>query len=152
MVAIGARSTTSSFRSSDVSRAELPSFSSFDYYPFEAVERFEEESVKLLVYEDFWRNVIAHPLALFEPSAKILATLYIFQLPGPSALNCRSQEGSVSLRPCVVPEKSNAIIGVVTAGFECLPPSCDGLAGPDDHGPMISTGELAVRGIEARLR
>ncbi|KZV45547.1 NBS-containing resistance-like protein [Dorcoceras hygrometricum] len=47
---------------------------------------------------------------------------------------------------CVVPKKSNAIIGVVTAGFECLPPSCDGLTGPDDHGPMISTGRLAVRG------
>ncbi|KZV31485.1 hypothetical protein F511_36651 [Dorcoceras hygrometricum] len=29
-------------------------------------------------------------------------------------------------------------------GFECLPPSCDGLTGPDDHGPMISTGLLAV--------
>ncbi|KZV55236.1 hypothetical protein F511_26643 [Dorcoceras hygrometricum] len=47
---------------------------------------------------------------------------------------------------CVVSEKSNAIIGVVTAGFECLPPSCDGLTGPDDHGPMISTGRFAVRG------
>ncbi|KZV50116.1 histone-lysine N-methyltransferase ATX4-like [Dorcoceras hygrometricum] len=47
---------------------------------------------------------------------------------------------------CVVPEKSNAIIEVVTAGFECLPPSCDGLTGPDDHGRMISTGRLAVRG------
>ncbi|KZV39435.1 hypothetical protein F511_33490 [Dorcoceras hygrometricum] len=40
----------------------------------------------------------------------------------------------------VVPEKSNAIIEVVTTGFECLPPRCDGLTGPDDHGPMISTG------------
>ncbi|KZV48051.1 hypothetical protein F511_24496 [Dorcoceras hygrometricum] len=39
-----------------------------------------------------------------------------------------------------VPEKSNAIIGVVTTGSECLPPSCDGLTGPDLHGPMISTG------------
>ncbi|KZV24007.1 protein NETWORKED 1D [Dorcoceras hygrometricum] len=39
-----------------------------------------------------------------------------------------------------VSEKSNAIVGVVTTGFECLPPSCDGLTGPDDHGPMISTG------------
>ncbi|KZV33289.1 hypothetical protein F511_05412 [Dorcoceras hygrometricum] len=39
---------------------------------------------------------------------------------------------------CVVPEKSNAIIGVVTVGFECLPSSCDGLTGPKDHGPMIS--------------
>ncbi|KZV35292.1 hypothetical protein F511_41746 [Dorcoceras hygrometricum] len=39
---------------------------------------------------------------------------------------------------CVVPEKSNAIIGVVTSGFECLPPSYDGLTGPEDHGPMIS--------------
>ncbi|KZV22047.1 putative receptor-like protein kinase [Dorcoceras hygrometricum] len=32
---------------------------------------------------------------------------------------------------------SNAIIGVVTTGFECLPPSCDGLTGSEDHGPMI---------------
>ncbi|KZV44233.1 hypothetical protein F511_43011 [Dorcoceras hygrometricum] len=47
---------------------------------------------------------------------------------------------------CVMPEKSNAIIGVMTAGFECLPPSCDGLTGPDDHGPMIFTGRLAVHG------
>ncbi|KZV34142.1 hypothetical protein F511_15261 [Dorcoceras hygrometricum] len=37
-----------------------------------------------------------------------------------------------------MPEKSNAIIGVVTTGFECLPPSCDGLTGSEDHGPMIS--------------
>ncbi|KZV47122.1 hypothetical protein F511_25468 [Dorcoceras hygrometricum] len=42
---------------------------------------------------------------------------------------------------CVVPEKSNDIIGVVTARFECLPPSRDGLTSPDDHGPMISTGD-----------
>ncbi|KZV56185.1 hypothetical protein F511_24002 [Dorcoceras hygrometricum] len=41
-------------------------------------------------------------------------------------------------RAGVVPEKSNAIVGVVTTGFECLTPSCDGLTGPDDHGPMIS--------------
>ncbi|KZV45373.1 hypothetical protein F511_18331 [Dorcoceras hygrometricum] len=26
----------------------------------------------------------------------------------------------------------------MTTGYECLPPSCDGLTGPDDHGPMIS--------------
>ncbi|KZV55636.1 hypothetical protein F511_27316 [Dorcoceras hygrometricum] len=51
----------------------------------------------------------------------------------------------------VVPEKSNAIIGVVTAGFECLPPSCDGLMVPDDHGPMISTGRLALRACTRRL-
>ncbi|KZV53585.1 hypothetical protein F511_40926 [Dorcoceras hygrometricum] len=38
----------------------------------------------------------------------------------------------------VVPDKSNAIVGAVTTGYECLPPSCDGLTGPDDHGPMIS--------------
>ncbi|KZV15526.1 hypothetical protein F511_02687 [Dorcoceras hygrometricum] len=37
------------------------------------------------------------------------------------------------LNGCVVPEKSNTIIGVVTAGFECLPPSCDGLTDPEDH-------------------
>ncbi|KZV41777.1 hypothetical protein F511_17146 [Dorcoceras hygrometricum] len=45
----------------------------------------------------------------------------------------------------VVSEKSNAIVGVVTTGFECLPPSCDGLTGPDDHGPMISW--LIDRGV-----
>ncbi|KZV40825.1 hypothetical protein F511_23147 [Dorcoceras hygrometricum] len=41
--------------------------------------------------------------------------------------------------------ESNAIVGVVTTGFECLPPSCDGLTGPDDHGPMIS--RLIDRGV-----
>ncbi|KZV26373.1 hypothetical protein F511_37756 [Dorcoceras hygrometricum] len=46
-------------------------------------------------------------------------------------------------------EESNAIVGVVTIGLECLPPSCDGLTGPDDHGPMIS--RLIDRGIEADL-
>ncbi|KZV46114.1 ABC transporter G family member 22 [Dorcoceras hygrometricum] len=45
----------------------------------------------------------------------------------------------------LVPEKSNAIVGVVTTGFECLPPSCDGLTGLDDHGPMIS--RLIDRGV-----
>ncbi|KZV40150.1 hypothetical protein F511_38575 [Dorcoceras hygrometricum] len=40
--------------------------------------------------------------------------------------------------PCVGPKKSNAIIGVVTIGFECLPPSYNGLMGSEDHGPMIS--------------
>ncbi|KZV38757.1 hypothetical protein F511_22896 [Dorcoceras hygrometricum] len=37
-----------------------------------------------------------------------------------------------------MPEKSNAIVGAVTTGYECLPSSCDGLTGLDDHGPMIS--------------
>ncbi|KZV27756.1 hypothetical protein F511_38288 [Dorcoceras hygrometricum] len=36
-------------------------------------------------------------------------------------------------------DRSNAIIGVVTTGFECLPPSCDELTGSEDHGPMISS-------------
>ncbi|KZV42532.1 squamosa promoter-binding-like protein 7 [Dorcoceras hygrometricum] len=57
--------------------------------------------------------------------------------------DCRIRVSTTEL--CVVPEKSNAIIRVVTAGFECLPPSCDGLMGPDDHEPMISTVRLAVR-------
>ncbi|KZV29923.1 hypothetical protein F511_41633 [Dorcoceras hygrometricum] len=47
----------------------------------------------------------------------------------------RNPEGPA--RSCVV-HQSNAIIGAVTTGYECLPPSCDGLTGPDDHGPMIS--------------
>ncbi|KZV50278.1 chromatin structure-remodeling complex protein SYD-like [Dorcoceras hygrometricum] len=35
---------------------------------------------------------------------------------------------------------SNAVIGVVTAGFERLLPRCDVLTGPEYHGPMIFTG------------
>ncbi|KZV15675.1 U-box domain-containing protein 17-like [Dorcoceras hygrometricum] len=49
----------------------------------------------------------------------------------------------------VVPEKSNAIVGAVTTGYECLSPSCDGLTGPDDHGPMIS--RLIDRGVSGNL-
>ncbi|KZV38981.1 adhesive plaque matrix protein-like [Dorcoceras hygrometricum] len=66
-----------------VGSAELPSFSSFDYYPFEAVERLEEESVKLLVYEEFWRNLTAHPLALFEPFA---SRTFCRELPKPGGI------------------------------------------------------------------
>ncbi|KZV49598.1 hypothetical protein F511_23629 [Dorcoceras hygrometricum] len=51
-----------------------------------------------------------------------------------------SEPAVADVANAVVSEKSNAIVGVVTTGFECLPPSCDGLTGPDDHGPMISTG------------
>ncbi|KZV38479.1 hypothetical protein F511_41009 [Dorcoceras hygrometricum] len=108
------------------------------------VERLVEVSVKLLVYEDFWRN-------LFERSL-IVVRFWIFS--SRESLPCLpSQErsgflGLVELfelyilfsriELCVVPEKSNAIIGVVTTGFECLPPSCDVLMGSEDHGPMIS--------------
>ncbi|KZV40557.1 hypothetical protein F511_36085 [Dorcoceras hygrometricum] len=35
-------------------------------------------------------------------------------------------------------EESNAIVEAVTTGYESLSPSCDGLTGPDDHGPMVS--------------
>ncbi|KZV38866.1 AMP-dependent synthetase and ligase superfamily protein [Dorcoceras hygrometricum] len=84
----------------DVGGAEFPLFSSFDRYPFEALNR-------------RWRR-----------SAKLLCL--------------RAVKSVVPLLLCVVPEKSNAIIGVVTTGFECLPPSCDGLKGSEDHGPMIS--------------
>ncbi|KZV48702.1 hypothetical protein F511_18326 [Dorcoceras hygrometricum] len=38
--------------------------------------------------------------------------------------------------------KSPTIIGVVTTGFECLPPSCDELTGSEDHGPMISPVDI----------
>ncbi|KZV19955.1 ArfGap/RecO-like zinc finger domain-containing protein [Dorcoceras hygrometricum] len=72
---------------------------------------------------------------------------FCFAIPDVNAgqRNC----SGATLRPAdrvVMPEKSNAIIGVVTIGFECLPPSCDGLTDPDDHGPMISTGRFDVRG------
>ncbi|KZV17931.1 hypothetical protein F511_42638 [Dorcoceras hygrometricum] len=54
----------------------------------------------------------------------------------------RSNSDIACVTRCVVPEKSNAIIRVVTAGFECLPPSCDGLTGPEDHRPMISPVDI----------
>ncbi|KZV32663.1 receptor-like protein 12 [Dorcoceras hygrometricum] len=55
-----------------------------------------------------------------------------------ASLEIWSDELRNSEGPALVSEKSNAIVGVVTTGFECLPPSCDGLTGPDDHGPMVS--------------
>ncbi|KZV18023.1 hypothetical protein F511_38318 [Dorcoceras hygrometricum] len=61
-------------------------------------------------------------------------------LPIDTSLEARSNELRNPVGParsCVV-HQSNAIIGAVTTGYECLPPSCDGLTGPDDHGPMIS--------------
>ncbi|KZV48712.1 hypothetical protein F511_19252 [Dorcoceras hygrometricum] len=106
----------------------------------EVVERLVEVSVKLLVYEDFWRNLIERSL--------IVVRFWIFSSREP--LSClRSQERSGclgrelqrlvrTLLRCVVPEKSDAIIGVVNAGVKRLPPSCDGLTGSEDHRPMIS--------------
>ncbi|KZV46041.1 BTB/POZ domain-containing protein-like [Dorcoceras hygrometricum] len=70
-------------------------------------------------------------------------------LPIDTSLEARSSElrnPEGPARSCVV-HQSNAIIGAVTTGYECLPPSCDGLTGPNDHGPMISW--LIDRGIEA---
>ncbi|KZV40217.1 serine/threonine-protein kinase ATM [Dorcoceras hygrometricum] len=62
-------------------------------------------------------------------------------LPSQERSGCLGRELQRLVRTllrCVLPENSNAIIGVVTTGFECLPPSCDGLTGSEDHGPMIS--------------
>ncbi|KZV35508.1 serine/threonine-protein kinase ATM [Dorcoceras hygrometricum] len=62
-------------------------------------------------------------------------------LPSQERSGCLGRELQrlvITLLRCVVPEKSNAIIGVVTTGFECLPPSYDGLTGSEYHGPMIS--------------
>ncbi|KZV25472.1 pectinesterase 63 [Dorcoceras hygrometricum] len=56
----------------------------------------------------------------------------------PFGVDCCCISVNQQLRLCVVPEKSNAIIGVVTTGFEFLPSRCDGLTGCEDHGPMIS--------------
>ncbi|KZV47836.1 hypothetical protein F511_38695 [Dorcoceras hygrometricum] len=84
----------------DFGGAELPLLSSFDLYPFEALNRRWIRSAKLLCL--------------------------------------RAVKSVVPLLLCVVPENSNAIIGVVTTGFECLSPSCDGLTGSEDHGLMIS--------------
>ncbi|KZV22654.1 hypothetical protein F511_05110 [Dorcoceras hygrometricum] len=71
-----------------------------------------------------------------EESADGLALMTSSVTSSQSADGLREQ----SQESAVVPEKSNAIVGVVTTGFECLPPSCDGLTGPDGHGPMISIG------------
>ncbi|KZV44581.1 histone-lysine N-methyltransferase ATXR3 [Dorcoceras hygrometricum] len=117
---------------------------SVDCYSLDVVERLVEVSVKLLVYEDFWRKLIEHYL--------IVVRFWIpgtdFQFQGVSAVF--AELGEIWLpRPCVVPEKSNAIIGVVTTGFECLPSSCDGLTGSEDHGPMISPVDTSCRSVVA---
>ncbi|KZV22674.1 hypothetical protein F511_40522 [Dorcoceras hygrometricum] len=113
---------------------------SVDCYSLEVVERIVEVSVKLLVYEDFWRNLIERSL--------IVVRFWIFSsseslpyFPSQERSGCLGRELQRLVRTllrCVVPEKSNAIIEVVTTGFECLPPSCDGLTGSEDHGTMIS--------------
>ncbi|KZV27649.1 ferric reduction oxidase 8, mitochondrial [Dorcoceras hygrometricum] len=103
----------------------LVSFS-VDCYSLEVVERLVKVSVKLLVYEDFWRNLIERSLIVVR----------FWERSG--CLGGELQRLVRTLLRCVVPEKSNAIIRVVTAGFERLPPSCDGLTGSEDHGPMIS--------------
>ncbi|KZV52472.1 MLO-like protein 4 [Dorcoceras hygrometricum] len=63
-----------------------------------------------------------------------------FRGGGAAVVGRRSAATPASFRRCLVSERSNAIVGAVTTGYECLPSSCDGLTGPDDHGPMISTG------------
>ncbi|KZV22252.1 hypothetical protein F511_35076 [Dorcoceras hygrometricum] len=98
------------------SGAELPETCSFDYYQLERLRQRFEGSRRFYVLVNF--------------SLPIEKNLYSALL---SFWMCRAR-------------KVQPIIGVVTARFECLPPSCDGLTGPDDHGPMISTGRLAVRG------
>ncbi|KZV41458.1 hypothetical protein F511_34616 [Dorcoceras hygrometricum] len=87
---------------------------------------------------------IARSVRLSEEVTRVSQHFGIFQLPGSVLLRDLSQEEFVGNSK---EERSNAIVGVVTTGFECLPPSCDGLTGPDDHGPMIS--RLIDRGIEA---
>ncbi|KZV39639.1 mitochondrial carrier [Dorcoceras hygrometricum] len=140
----------------DFGGAELPLFSSFDRYPFEALNRRWRRSAKLLCLRAV-KSVV--PLLLF-PSfpAFVLDDFGGTELPLFSsfdrypfeALNrrwrrsakllcLRAVKSVVPLLLCVVPEKSNAIIGVVTTVFECLPPSCDELMGSEDHGPMISS-------------
>ncbi|KZV20672.1 hypothetical protein F511_30573 [Dorcoceras hygrometricum] len=153
---------------------------SVDCYSLEVVERLVEVSVKLMVYEDFWRNLIERSLivvrfwkrsgCLGRELQRLMRTLLRYlRLEGTNGadLTALSLDMAVidvmksvdvilcfyviqfveffelyilfsRIELCVVPEKSNTIIGVVTAGFERLPPSCDGLTGSDDHGPMIS--------------
>ncbi|KZV22973.1 hypothetical protein F511_30654 [Dorcoceras hygrometricum] len=57
------------------------------------------------------------------------------------------------IRLIIMPEWSNAIIGVVIDGVVVSEyHRAVMVVGPEYHGPMISTGCLAVRGIEADLR
>ncbi|KZV35881.1 hypothetical protein F511_36730 [Dorcoceras hygrometricum] len=141
-------SDISAFVLDDFGGAEFHLSSSFDYYPFDTLNQRWKGTAKLLEVRRFLRNLLRSFFSSFE--------LLNFSSLKPSAVNFEPGEICFSGREfcralCVVPEKSNAIIGVVTVGFKCLPPSCDWLTGPDDHGPMISTCRLAVRGIEARL-
>ncbi|KZV18330.1 hypothetical protein F511_19218 [Dorcoceras hygrometricum] len=123
--------------------SELFRVSAVDFYSLEAVERLEEESVKLLVYEDFWRNLIERSLIVVRfwiPGTDFSSRESLPCLPSQEGSGCLGRELQRLVRTllrCVVPEKSNAMIGVVTTGFECLPPSCVGLMGSEDHGPMI---------------
>ncbi|KZV27170.1 hypothetical protein F511_24980 [Dorcoceras hygrometricum] len=84
------------------------------------------------------------PLGITDSACKNQSVMVSVQyFPFNSNIPIRSTTIVVALEEesagrCVVPENSNAIIGVVTTGFECLPPSCDGLMGSEDHGPMIS--------------
>ncbi|KZV58418.1 peroxidase 1-like [Dorcoceras hygrometricum] len=56
--------------------------------------------------------------------------VYLKNLPKPIQTKEPNNRGKANR--CVV-QQYNAIIGAVTTGYECLPPSCDGLTGPDDH-------------------
>ncbi|KZV37593.1 beta-sesquiphellandrene synthase-like [Dorcoceras hygrometricum] len=121
----------------------------FDYCPFEAVERLEEESVKLLVYEDFWRNLTAHPLALFEPFG---CEIWLILMAVFALIDDLIESHVVTGRQMCRARKVQRYHRSGDCRIRVSPSSCDGLTGPDDHGPMISTGRLAVRGIEALLR
>ncbi|KZV54379.1 hypothetical protein F511_31887 [Dorcoceras hygrometricum] len=97
------------------------------------LERFP--SIPAFVFDDFGGAGFLVSCSVDCYSLEVVERLEEFQ--GVSAVF--AEPGEILLpRPCVVPEKSNAIIGVLTTEFECLPPSCDGLTGSEDHGPMIS--------------
>ncbi|KZV31032.1 hypothetical protein F511_14972 [Dorcoceras hygrometricum] len=112
---------------------------SVDCYSLEVVERLVEVSVKLLVYEDFWRNLIERSL--------IFVRFWIFSsreslpcLPNQERSGCLGRELQRLVRTLLryLRLEVQRYHRSGDIGFECLPPSCDGLTGSEDHGPMIS--------------
>ncbi|KZV35509.1 hypothetical protein F511_34041 [Dorcoceras hygrometricum] len=86
------------------------------------------------VFDDFGSAGFLVSCSVDCYSLEVVERLVEFQ--GVSAVF--AEPGEIWLpRPCVVPEKSNTIIGVVTVGFERLPLSCDGLTGSEEKSNTI---------------
>ncbi|KZV19629.1 hypothetical protein F511_17960 [Dorcoceras hygrometricum] len=86
----------------------------------EAVERLVEKNAKLLVCEDFWRNLTERSLSVVR--------FWIHVVTG-RLLSCRMVQ-----RYHRSGDRLCCLIGI--------PPSCDGLTGLEYHGPMIPPVDL----------